>query len=523
MKKRRFIEDSFPVKAVSEISANEKNIRHGHISTLHIWWARRPLAASRATVYAALVPTYRDRLDWDNKMKFIVDLSKWENSNNARLIEKARKEILEANGNRPPRVIDPFAGGGSFPLEALRLGCETYANDYNPVAVLIEKATLEFPQRFGSTESEEKSWGDLKTPGGKAKNRLLEAVEKWGNWVKEEAEKELGGFYKGIHENEIPVGYIWARTVPCQNPSCGIMIPLMRQFWLAKKPKRMIALHPVVRGAGNDVEFEIVGKDVQGYKPWPENFEPANGTVSRAKVRCPACGTTIDDKTTRRLFIEGKAGQRMVVVVFTDAEEGGKGYRLATEKDFEMFKGAEKYLEKKRQELKDKWGIDPVPDEPLVRVPVSFGVINVWVYGMNTWGDLFNSRQKLALITFVEKVRQAHEKMLAEGMEEDFAKAVICYLGFVVSRIPDANSVICHWDGGWEKTATTFARQALPMNWDYIEANVVGEKGYNFKNILDTILLVLEKISDASSFVPTIPQSPDTSLSEEEENGGDEE
>ncbi|MEM3513353.1 MAG: DUF1156 domain-containing protein [Thermoplasmata archaeon] len=518
MKKRRFIEDSFPVKAVSEISANEKNIRHGHISTLHIWWARRPLAASRATVYAALVPTYRDRLDWDNKMKFIVDLSKWENSNNARLIEKARKEILEANGNRPPRVIDPFAGGGSFPLEALRLGCETYANDYNPVAVLIEKATLEFPQRFGGTESEEKSWGDLKTPGGKAKNRLLEAVEKWGNWVKEEAEKELGGFYKGIHENEIPVGYIWARTVPCQNPSCGIMIPLMRQFWLAKKPKRMIALHPVVRGAGNDVEFEIVGKDVQGYKPWPENFEPANGTVSRAKVRCPACGTTIDDKTTRRLFIEGKAGQRMVVVVFTDAEERGKGYRLATEKDFEMFKGAEKYLEKKRQELKDKWGIDPVPDEPMP--PKETLGFRVQRYGMLKWGDLFNSRQKLALITFVEKVRQAYEKMLAEGMEEDFAKAVICYLGLGIDNYAEKNNVLNRWVVNVEAIAGCYAMQALPMQWQYVEGNpFYGNIEWN--SLLDFKIGALFKWVQNINFFATVTQSSATSP-ENEEPGSEE-
>ncbi|MEM3525749.1 MAG: DNA methylase, partial [Thermoplasmata archaeon] len=333
-----------------------------------------------------------------------------------------------------------------------------------------------------------------------------------------EAEKELGGFYKGIHENEIPVGYIWARTVPCQNPSCGIMIPLMRQFWLAKKPKRMIALHPVVRGAGNDVEFEIVGKDVQGYKPWPENFEPANGTVSRAKVRCPACGTTIDDKTTRRLFIEGKAGQRMVVVVFTDAEERGKGYRLATEKDFEMFKGAEKYLEKKRQELKDKWGIDPVPDEPMP--PKETLGFRVQRYGMLKWGDLFNSRQKLALITFVEKVRQAYEKMLAEGMEEDFAKAVICYLGLGIDNYAEKNNVLNRWVVNVEAIAGCYAMQALPMQWQYVEGNpFYGNIEWN--SLLDFKIGALFKWVQNINFFATVTQSSATSP-ENEEPGSEE-
>ena len=151
MTDRRFIEESFPVKEVSAISAREKNIRHGHISTLHIWWARRPLASSRATAYAALTPAVDDITEWQRRRDFIVELSKWENSLNPHLLERARRDILEASGGQPPRVLDPFAGGGAIPLEALRLGCETYASDYNPVAVLILKATLEYPQKFGKT------------------------------------------------------------------------------------------------------------------------------------------------------------------------------------------------------------------------------------------------------------------------------------------------------------------------------------------------------------------------------------
>ena len=146
---RRFIEESFPVKEVSVHSAKEKNIRHGHISTLHIWWARRPLAASRTTSYAALIPVPKTIEEWNRQRNFIIEFSKWENSNNPAMIEQAQKEILKAYGGKPPKVLDPFAGGGSIPLEALRLGCETYASDLNPVAVLIEKCTLEYPQKYG--------------------------------------------------------------------------------------------------------------------------------------------------------------------------------------------------------------------------------------------------------------------------------------------------------------------------------------------------------------------------------------
>ncbi|MGB9799716.1 MAG: DUF1156 domain-containing protein, partial [Thermanaerothrix sp.] len=271
---RRFIEDSFPVKEVSEHSAKEKNIRHGHISTLHIWWARRPLAASRATAYAALVPFPEDPFQWNDRRNFIVNLCRWENSLNTTLLERARREIYAAHAERlsaelgqkvtaediaegrypPPRVLDPFSGGGSYPLEALRLGCEAYANDYNPVAVLILKATLEYPQRFGRPfpGMPEHLWRRKK---GKASangqlrlgleeptspdappadfNPLLAAVKFWGDWVLTEARRELSAFYPQGGEGQTPVGYIWARTLPCQNPACGAEIPLMRQFWLA--------------------------------------------------------------------------------------------------------------------------------------------------------------------------------------------------------------------------------------------------------------------------------------------------
>jgi len=490
-KMKRFIEESFPVREVSEISAKEKNIRHGHISTLHIWWARRPLASSRATNYAALIPAPEDPEKWNELRKFIIELSKWENALNPKIIERARNDIIEANGGKPPRVLDPFAGGGSIPLEALRLGCEAHAIDYNPVAVLILKCTLEYPQKY--------------------RNSLLKDVKRWGNWVLEEAKKEIDKFYPPDKDGSIPVGYIWARTVPCQNPTCGAEIPLMRQFWLARKSNKKVALYPYVEG--KEVKFKIVG---DGYEKMPADFNPSKGTVSRAIATCPVCGYTVDDKTLRKLFQEGKAGQRMVAVVLHRPGTEGKRYRVATERDIEIFREAERYLEEKRAKLMEEWGIDPVPDEPLVRVPVTFGVINVWVYGMNKWGDLFNSRQKLALITFIEKVKLVHGKIIEERSNEEYSKAVVSYLALILGKLADWNSVLSIWRPDQERNEHVFNRQALPIVWDYGERNpfkgsLVTPKG------IDSIISHLSQVPPVEigkgiTFIPEIKQASATEL-----------
>ena len=505
MEDRRLIEETFPVREVSEESVKEKNIRHGHISTLHIWWARRPLAASRATIYAALVPPPKDTEEWKKKREFIARLSKWENSLNQDLIEKARKEILEANGGKPPRVLDPFAGGGSIPLEALRLGCETYASDYNPVATLILKCTLEYPQKYGLSSQQATGLGSTDISGT---NRLLEDVRKWGNWVLEEAKKEIARFYPPDEDGSIPVAYIWARTIPCQNPSCGAEIPLMRQFWLAKKSDKKVSLYPYV--SNGKVNFKIVGT---GYEKMPSGFNPDLGTVSRAIAKCLVCGSIIDEKTTRKLFCEGKAGQRVVAVVLHKLKVKGKRYRIANSEDMKAFIEAEKYLEEKRKKLSDEWGMDPVPDEPLKRVPVSFGVINVWVYGMNAWGDLFNARQKLALITFVGKVREAYKKMIEEGYDEKYAKVVMTYLTLVISRMSDFESDLVAWHPQWEFSTHTFARQTLQMTWDYSELNLLSPiLSGTWESMHRQILRVLEYLVGSYPEHATVLQCSATSL-----------
>jgi len=499
---RRFIEESFPVKKVSVESAKEKNIRHGHISTLHIWWARRPLASSRATNYAALIPATDDIEEWNKKTNFIADFSKWENSLNQTMIKQAREDILKANGGKPPKVLDPFAGGGAIPLEALRLGCETYASDYNPVATLILKCTLEYPQKYGQPRRVK---GDDWIKAERTVNPLLEDVKKWGDWVLEEAKKEIGRFYPQEEDGSIPVGYIWARTIPCQNPACGAEVPLMRQFWLARKDKKKVALFPYIED--KQANFKIVGT---GYEKMPSGFSPSDGTISRAVATCPVCGSVIDADTTRKLFQEGKSRQRMVAVVLHKPNTNGKKYRIATEKDMRIFWEAEEYLTEKRENLKLEWGMEPVPDET-IPTPCH-DVDRPPMYGMATWGDLFNSRQKLALITFVEKVRQAHQKMLAEGYDAEYAKAVVSYLAISIDNIAEKNNSVSRWANTKETIAGSFSRQALPMVWDFFESNPTSSSTGSWLNSLEYNLNVVEHCGSFQNFPTTVTQSSATNL-----------
>ena len=487
---KRLIEVSFPLGDISKESVREKNIRHGHISTLHIWWARKPLAASRATTLAALLPDDPERRE--SLLSLIRALAPWEavQEENSDL-EQARYLIWTAFGGRTPRVFDPFAGGGSIPLEALRLGCETHALDYNPVAVLILKCVLEYPQRYAKPESvsvlplpprlAEEAAGPrqgffFRETDGEEKSPLLQAVQAWGRWVLEEARQELQQFYPTDPDRSIPVGYYWMRTVPCQNPSCGAEIPLTANWWLAKKPEKKVALRLIPNHAAKRVDAEIVEeKNI--------NFDPAEGTVTRAHVRCPLCGGTMDDRTTRRLFREGKAGQRMMAVVLHHPDRSGKHYRLPTEQDLKAYNAAEQALEEKRQKFWEEWGMDPVPDE-FIPTPTGgeykhgslfYNFTPIVLYGFTRWGDLFNSRQKLALITFAEKVRQAHAQMLSQGADPDFAKAVVTYLALALDKLATYLCVLTRWRSDVLSFERSFDRQALPMVWDYGEVNPFSE------------------------------------------------
>jgi len=531
---RRFIEESFPVKEVGAASSKEKNIRHGHISTLHIWWARRPLAASRATAYAALTPAPKDAEEWQKKRDFIIQLCQWENSNNQALLERARREILEANDGVPPKVLDPFAGGGSYPLEALRLGCETYSSDYNPVAVLIEKATLEYPQKFGRPFEGMPDWAEPvavsgTSPKGKVKrkekdgqpalfdttagsqstdfNPLQNAVRYWGKWVLEEARKELAKFYPPDPDGSIPVGYIWARTIPCQNPACEQDIPLMRGYWLAKKRNKKIALYPKV--SEGKLIFSIIGDD---YEKWPNEFDPDNGTVSHAVATCPICGNVIDDKTTRHLFSEGISGQRLIAVVLTPVHSIKKVYRIATKLDNDIYEFAKKQLENDAIEKGNLWGLSPIPDEPLP--PTGTLGFRIQRYGMKVWGDLFNARQTLELITIVNLIRTAQEKISFDANNQEFTKAVTTYLAFILSRHSSYNTNLCWWEPLGERSFNIFGRQAIPMVFDYSEINPLGPLTGNIQMQTETTIDLIGSLflNLTTTNLPIVTQNSATQL-----------
>ncbi|MFW6116756.1 MAG: DUF1156 domain-containing protein, partial [bacterium] len=454
---RKLIEYNLPLADISEASAREKSVRHGHPSTLHIWWARRPLASSRATAFAALIddpgedhPKQRERL-----MELIKEITPWDavKDGNSEAVKHARELVLqqyEEKHGRPPRVLDPFAGGGSIPLEALRLGCETYASDYNPVAVFIEKATLEWPQKFGIevelprgilsadytdyADGKDNSVESAKRPERQSAdqgtlwdeedtvkvNLLAYLVEKWANVIYEEAREEIGQFYpaesaeglvgmREVTEKEgwIPVGYLWARTIPCQNPSCSAEIPLIKHFWLARKKSKRIAYRPVVNEMNNRVDFELL-EDAGAIEA--ANFDPSEGTVTRGDALCPVCEQVTPVEEVRRLASEGAMNQRVVAVMFHHPEQYGKRYRLATEHDQEIYAEVAGWLEHKLAE----WPYleDALPTEELP--PSGTLGFRIQRYGMTQWKDLFNERQKLAMVMFLERIKRSHGRVQAD-------------------------------------------------------------------------------------------------------------
>lgn len=479
----KLIEKRLPLTEVSKESAREKSIRHGHISTLHIWWARRPLAASRAAVFGTLVE------DSDEAYELVKDIVPWEavKDGNSPAILKAREAVLNANGGKPPKVLDPFGGGGAIPLEALRLGCETYSLDLNPVAHLIQRATLEYPQKYGqptanpapaylqekdAEASHTTKQGNMYQQDGAwasayKENPLATNVRYWGEWVLERARAELADFYPPDEDGKTPVAYLWARTVTCTNPACRAEVPMVRSWWLAKKSNKRLASKPIVDTEAKTVRFEV--QEVGSADKWMDN-----GTMTRDNTTCLICGTVMDGKHLRATGRAGKLGERMMTVVLTTPGEQGKSYRPATDADKATFEAARQQLDK----IKDDPifpGLPTIPDDPILEYS---GVFNAPLYGLDQWGKLFNPRQALALVTFAKWVREAHTQMVQAGMEEDEARATTTYLGIAVDRLTDKVSTLVTYESDREKVSHTFVRQALPMVWDYCEASVLASIGW---------------------------------------------
>ncbi len=449
--KKRLIEWNIPLVDISKASTHEKSVRHGHPSTLHLWWARRPLAASRATIFASLVDFPLKFSERKSLSDLIKEISPWnavKNSLNPD-IRKCQNIIKNQWENNPPKVLDPFSGGGSIPLEALRLGCETYASDLNPMAVLIGKATLEWPQKIASPY-------------------LAHLVDKWAKKVQNKVYSEIGRFFPSDSDGKIPIGYLWARTIRCLNPNCKAEIPLVKHFWLARTKKRSIAYKPIIDLASKTITFKI-------QEDQEIDFNPSLGTISRAKAKCLICNQVVNTSKIRTLAQEGRMYHRMTIVILRFPSRKIKKYRNANANDMTIFNQAKEYLSKK---LLSYDSFDSLlPDEDLP--PVGTLGIGVQQYGMTKWKDLFNDRQKLTLVTFMEHIKSSYEliKQEIENLSElnhlkiNLSEIVFSYLAIILGRLADKNSNLVVYNVYGEKIEHVFGRTALPMAWDYVELN----------------------------------------------------
>jgi len=510
---KRLIEVDLPIRRISAHSRREKSIRHGHISTLHIWWARRPLAACRAVICAALWPDPADSLcppafiekarsemlawttherqrvlsaesrtrfeaarqnagRFDNArelrcalLDFIADFANWDNStvreylDTSRALTQAAHEALGGAPGTRPLVVDPFCGGGSIPLEALRVGADAFASDLNPIPVLLNKVVLEYIPKYGQ--------------------RLADEVRKWGAWIKHEAEKELAEFYPKDDDGATPIAYLWARTIQCEGPGCGAEVPLIRSLWLAKKAKRSVALQLVPNKKAKCVDFKIIVKQRGGWVNQDDHDERIadpkfDGNVKRGSATCSCCGYTTPVVRVReqlKLRRGGSRDARLFCVVTTRSEEHGRFYRLPVANDAKANRKAAMELEQQTKQSSGTTSL--VPNEKLdVR-----GIRHTWamIYGLDSWADYFTPRQALTLVTMTKLVCSAGERLAATDDTELVAPVQTC-LAFLTDKMADKASSLCRWKASAEYMGgNTFGRQALPMLWDFCEASVLGK------------------------------------------------
>lgn len=468
-RRTKLIEVSLPLEAINRESAREKSIRHGHPSTLHLWWARRPLAAARAMLFAQLVDDPSSRPDLyrgEEEQKaarqelfdLIEEMVPWEATRDERIMRKVREKIAESHGEGPlPPVLDPFAGGGTIPLEAHRLGLQAYASDLNPVPVVINKALIEIPPLWAGYKPVSLK-ADLRTNHWPGASGLAEDVRQYGKWMCEEAHARIGTHYPKTKLEDgseaAVIAWLWARTVVCPNPTCGVEMPLVTTWWLSKKKNRPRWIKPVVEG--RDVRFEIH----DGPEGPPDPPKQGRG----AKFTCLVCGDLTADGYIKAEGVAGRMGARLLTTV---AE--GKRQRIYLEATEEHERAAV---------------VDLAADVPQERMPVNPRWFSPPFYGLETYASLFTNRQLLALTTFSDLVGEARERVerdardagMGEAEAADYGKAVALYLGLASSRAADYCSTIATWSSNPQNELVrgTFARQALPMTWDFAESNVFG-------------------------------------------------
>ncbi|MBI3818878.1 MAG: DUF1156 domain-containing protein [Planctomycetes bacterium] len=547
---KRLIEDFLPIKEISAEASREKSVRKGHISTLHLWWARRPLVACRAAVYGALVPA--DRWVKDVNLKnppsdpdkaarksngtkkglnrsaardFVTRLCKYPGS--PAIIQEARRHILEAHAERltretgkkvtvedievgrapRPKVLDMFAGGGAIPLEALRLGCDAYALDLNPVAHIIEHCTLIYPQKYGKPDPALRGMTGQKNAKGETTwGGLASEVRYWGTCLLNKVKGEIGDLYPPIPDPEAkkisnnlskalpgldntkksgatkgfltPVAYLWTRTVSCKNPNCLAIVPLVKQTWLCKKKDRYVALRVIAPRGRKQARFEVVEATTERNL----GFDPEAGSKG-GNATCPFCGTVADSDYVKVEGCAHRIGTQMMAIACT--REGRKGKVYLSVDDVKNAVPDEEEIQRKIEKLCSRTGIS-VPTEKIINDAKSANFCVL--YGLTTFGDLFTARQMLSLLHFTSEVRHLQQVVVAAGVSRDLMKAVVVVLASIVDRLADFNSSLCvfNYTGG-RGVVHTFGRQALPMVWDFAETNPFNPAGASWTSGIDDV------------------------------------
>lgn len=499
--KKKLIEVALPLDDINAASVREKSIRHGHPSTLHLWWARRPLAAARAVIWSSLVddpsarpeefPTVEEQAVERRRLFDILrELVVWENSNDERVLQAAKAEIRKSMGEDLPPLLDPFAGGGAIPLEAQRLGLESYAQDLNPVAVIINKAMIEIPPLFADRSAvNPKARGDLHNEGWTGNSGLAADVEYYGNWMKEEAARRIGYLYPkvpmpaGQGDDGTVIAWLWARTVRCPNPACGGEAILVRSFDLSKKKGKEWHVEPVCEEG--KVRFVV--------KPGKATRE---GTVNRRGATCVHCGSPIDLKYVKEESKVGRMSAKLMAVV---AE--GKPGRIYIAPDSVQIEAAK---------------VEKPDDCPTGKLATHFTGGSCVPYGLDEFDKLFTNRQLTALTTLSalvgEAQKRAEKDAVAAGLADDgvgladggtgaraYGEAIGVYLAFVVDKLADRGSTICSWDITREGLRNTFGRQAIPMTWDYAEGNPFCSSSGSLDNMLKWVCEDVAALPSVSS------------------------
>lgn len=486
---KRMIEELIPLTEIGVESS--KSVSYGDIHAIHTWFARRPLAACRAATFASLVDAPKTEAERDELLKLIIDsLPGKAPQQKPKLIEKMRKRIQKTFDEETPRVLDPFAGGGSLPLEAARLGCETYAQDLNPNAVLTLLGTVDYPMRFADTKFPlpPRAEDAFMLPEMEARTGdLVQAVEEWGRWVLAQSQSILDPFYLD-HNGHTIVAYIWAKTVQCTNPSCRGEIPLVAHRWLSKRKGKPPVAYRLLPQPDRTTQLEIlIGSKAKDDKP-------SNGTMARGSVQCLFCPQTIAPAQVKEQFLKGLDGRMLLAVAYKKNGESGTFYRVATDADRHKYIAASRELERLETDHDDPF-FPLLPDEPF---PEKARGIELGRYGVRTWRQLYNNRQLLALATFVESIKNAYREIKELGATLEMAQAVALYLSFTLSRVSLKVSEASRWDNGGDKIQAATAGHKLPVLWDYVEGNPLSGGSGSWENMHTWALPSLKRVLGAS-------------------------